>query len=129
MSDDIFQLPYSLEHRPSTEFAYEIGKKKISDLPLASTAKVNADYITPDEGKGYEDCLNREDLEFTNRQGKLLKLSAKIDMENHSTIGCAGAVLTYIGRRNAVAHSSGDAHSNSSFRIATVQTFSLKDMM
>ena len=65
----------------------------------------------------------------TSRQGRLLRLSAWIDMESRLTVGCAGALLTYIGRRKAVEYLPNDADAVDSFRISTIEMFSLKGQM
>ena len=50
-------------------------------------------------------------------------------MESRLTIGCAGALLTYIGRRKAVEYLPSDADASSLFRIATVEMFNLQGTM
>ena len=65
----------------------------------------------------------------TSRQGRLLRVSAYIDMESRLTVGCAGALLTYIGRRKAVEYLPNDADAVGSFRISTIEMFSLKEQM
>lgn len=65
----------------------------------------------------------------TSRQGRLLRLSAWIDMESRLTVGCAGALLTYIGRRKAVEDLPNDAAAVGSFRLSKIEMFSLKGQM
>ena len=52
-----------------------------------------------------------------------------IDMESRLTIGCAGALITYIKRRQAVEHQPNDTDAVEIYRISTVEMFSLKAMM
>lgn len=85
--------------------------------------------MTPGENDIYEEYKNNNGVGYTDRQGKLLKLSAAIDMDSRLAVGCAGAVLTYIGRRKAVEHLPGDLNANSLFRISKVERFSIKDTM
>ncbi|KAL9127109.1 MAG: hypothetical protein Q9217_003959 [Psora testacea] len=100
--ENMFQLPYVLEYRPSTEFAYEAGKKKLVNLRIAAFNELNASFITPGDCANYKDPTDGEELGFTARQGNLLKLSATIDMESRLTIGCVGALLTYVERKKAI---------------------------
>ncbi len=128
-TDNAFRLPYVLEFRPSPEFDYDAGKKKLINVQLASDAGTRVIFLTPGENEGYEDDEDGNKLGLTNRQGKVLKLSSLVDMDSRLSIGCAGAVLTYIGRRKAVEYLPAGVNANSSFRISTVETFSIKDTM
>ena len=72
-----------------------------------------------------------EDLEddIAGRQGKLLRLAGWIDVDSRITVGCAGAVLTYLQRRKAAEYLPGDRSANLAFRIATIEMFSLSGTM
>ena len=85
--------------------------------------------MTPGMNDSFNDYGDGNEVGCTGRQGKLLRLSAWIDMESRFTIGCAGALLTYIGRRKAVEYLPSDEMVIDSFRISTIEMFSLKDMM
>ncbi|KAL9099242.1 MAG: hypothetical protein Q9163_005233 [Psora crenata] len=127
--DNTFRLPYALEYRPSTEFAYEAGKTKLANLPISALKGLDGDFMTPGESENRNDCADGEEPGFTARQGKLLKLSATVDMESNLTIGCVGAVLTYLGRRRGFDSGTGDLNSKTSLRVSSVQMFSAKDLM
>ena len=77
----------------------------------------------------FGDYEDGNEIGCTNRQGRLLRLSAWIDMESRVTVRCAGALLTYIGRRKAVEYLPNDADAIESFRISTIEMFSLKGQM
>ena len=77
----------------------------------------------------FGDYDNGNEVGCTSRQGRLLRLSAWIDMESRLTVGCAGALLTYIGRRKAVEYLPNDTDAVGSFRISTIEMFSLKGQM
>lgn len=85
--------------------------------------------MTPGESDIHEDYENYNDVGYTGRQGKLLKLSAVIDMDSRLAVGCAGALLLYIARRKAVEHLPGDINASSLFRISTIEMFGIKDTM
>lgn len=77
----------------------------------------------------FGDYEDGNEIGCTNRQGRFLRLSAWIDMESRVTVRCAGALLTYIGRRKAVEYLPNDADAIESFRISTIEMFSLKGQM
>ena len=62
---------------------------------------------------------------FTERQGKLLSLSAAIDLDSRLTVGCAGAVLAYVARHKAMESLPGGEEGNLTFEITALQMFSL----
>lgn len=86
-------------------------------------------FVTPGFDDAYENYGEGNEAGFSGRQGKFLRLSAWIDVESSITIGCAGALLTYIGRRKAVEYLPNGAVISTSFGISSVEMFSLKDMM
>ena len=127
--EDQFRLPFILEYRPSPEFTYEAGKNKLINLQLFSDGGPEVSFVTPGMNDAFNNYRDGHEMEYTARQGKLLRLSAWIDMESRLTVGCAGALLTYIGRRKAIEYLPGDESVIESFRISTIEMFSLKGMM
>lgn len=122
-----FRTPYIMELRPSSEFNYEAGKNKLINVPVA-THDDHPSFIIPGNSN-YEGYDERYQTGFTGRQGKLLRLSGRIDLESRLSVGCAGAVLTYLARRKAVEYLPGDADANLAFRVSTIEAFSLSDTM
>lgn len=122
-------MPYKLEIRPSQEFNYETGKNKIISNPLLSATGSHILFITPgsDEDDGNDAHWNGAD--FTSNQGKLLRLSSKFDIESRLTIGCAGAVISYLQRTKAVETLPGEVDTSSAFRISAMEVFSLSGIM
>ncbi|KAI6249757.1 hypothetical protein HI914_01850 [Erysiphe necator] len=88
---------YILEHRPSSDFSFELAKLKLVNLVLDENEN-DIVITTPDDiiGNPAEDQNFRHSM---GRQGRLMRLSGKIDLESKVTVGCAGAVLNYISRR------------------------------
>lgn len=68
------------------------------------------------------------DMGFTLHEGRLLHISSSVDMENQVTIGCAGAILSYLQRRRATGTSIGPLD-NCAFRVTSLEMFSLQDTM
>ena len=118
-----------METRPSPEFGYEVGKDKLVSLRLRADDESQVKFITPGDTDAYDGHNEGNDAGYTGRQGKLLRLSGKIDIESRLTIGCAGAVLTYLQRRKAVEYLPGDADANLAFQISTLEMFSLAGFM
>lgn len=126
---DQFRLPYVLEVRPSPEFSYESGKNKLINLRIGSDVGPRVTFITPGDADAYEDTGDGDGAGFIGRQGQLLRLSGWIDVESRITVGCAGAVLTYLQRRKAARFLPGDIDSQLAYRVTTVEMFSLSGMM
>ncbi|KAF6234396.1 hypothetical protein HO173_007429 [Letharia columbiana] len=126
---DQFSLPYVLEIRPSQEFSYDAGKNKLINLRLFADGSPEISFITPADNDPYDDYGEGIGAGYTGRQGQLLRLSASIDIESRLTIGCAGALLTYVTRRKAVKYLPNDVNPGNSFRISTIEMFSLKGIM
>ena len=129
LTGDQFALPYALEFRPSPEFNYDAGKSKLVNLHLFANGSSEVSFTTPGDNDPYDENGDGTNAGYTSRQGQLLKLSASIDMESRLTIGCAGALLTYMARRKAVEHVHDDNKANNAFRISQLEMFTLKDTM
>ena len=121
-------MPYIIELRPSSEFNYEAGKNKLINIHIASDSD-HPMFITPGNANNYEGHDNRYEAGFTGYQGNLLRLAAKVDIESRLSVGCAGAVLSYLARRKAVEYLPGDADANLAFRVSIIESFSLDDTM
>lgn len=54
--------------------------------------------LVPSDGLTDEQ-ITMENAGFTSQKEKLLRLAGHIDLENTVSLGCAGAILTYLQRR------------------------------
>ncbi|KAL8810476.1 MAG: hypothetical protein Q9200_002548 [Gallowayella weberi] len=115
--------------RPSPEFGYEAGKTKLGSIRLANKTAPGVAFFTPGDAESYEDYMESNEPDYTGRQGKLLRLSGIVDLESRLTVGCAGAVLTYLQRRRAVMYLPGDDAVNPAFFVSSVEMFSLSGIM
>lgn len=122
-------MPYSLEVRPSQEFNYETGKNKIINNPLLSFTGSHLPFLTPGGAESDGGYAHWDEAGYTSNQGKLLRLSTKFDLESRLTIGCAGAVITFLQRRKAVDNLPGDVDTSSAFRISAIEVFSLSGIL
>ena len=128
-SGDQTRLPYLLESRPSTEFGYDAARNKLVNLRIGQPGGPNVTFVGPGDIVAHEDNPTGGDTGFAGRQGQLLRLSGWINMESRLTVGCAGAVLSYLQRRRVTAYLPGDQASAAMFRVATVEMFSLSGSM
>ncbi|MCJ1249396.1 MutS protein msh5 [Trapelia coarctata] len=126
---DQFRLPYIIDIRSSPEFNYEAGKRKLVDIRTLKRARSLADFVVPGEDTSYEEYGEGYETGFTRHQGKLLRLSGSIDLESQISVGCAGAVLTYLQRRRAVQYLPGDEDAARSFQISAIEMFTLDGIM
>ena len=115
--------------RPSPEFNYESGKNKLVNLRIGSDVGPRVNFVTPGDADAYDEYNDGTGGGFAGRQGQLLRLSGWIDVESRLTVGCAGAVLTYLQRRKAVQYLPGDIDSELAYRVSTIEMFSLSGMM
>ena len=129
ISAEDFAAPYLLQVRPSQEFGFESAKVKLSNLHLSSNTAPLMAFVTPGDAESYEDYIESTEPEYTGRQGKLLRLSGIVDLESRLTVGCAGAVLTYLQRRKAVVYLPGDVTAQPAFRVSGLEMFSLGGVM
>ena len=127
--DAQFRLPYQVETRPSQEFSFEGAKIKLSNLKTDSTQTQNLKFLVPGEAFSRDYSEERDDLGFTEQQGRLLCMSGSIDMENRVSIGCAGALITYLQRKHPPASLSGVQVANLAFRIRSVEMLSFQGTM
>lgn len=82
----------------------------------------------PHTGFAEPEELDPDNVGFTLEEGRLLHVSSSVDMENSVTIGCAGAILSYLQRRRATASSVGPLDA-CPFRVRYLEIFNLRDTM
>lgn len=126
---DQTRLPYMLECRPGAEFGYDSARNKLVNLRIGQQGGPRVTFVVPGDVITDQDDYNNPDAGFVGRQGQLLRLSGWINIESRTTVGCAGAVLSYLQRRRTTAYLPGDQASAAMFRVATVEMFSLSGSM
>ena len=125
---DQTRLPYLLECRPTSEFGYDSGKVKLANLRIGQPDGPTVTYAVPGDVVASDDHLGYED-EQSGRQHALLRLSGLVNMDSRITVGCAGAVLSYLQRRRATTFLPGDRDAEDMFRVGTIEMFSLGGSM
>jgi len=122
-------LPYQVDTRPSQEFSFESAKIKLSDLKIDSMQDEKLKYHVPGNSFSRDRGEERDNLGFTERQGGLLHLSGSIDTENRVSIGCAGALITYLQRKSPPESLTGVRVTNLAFKIRSIEMLSLQGTM
>ncbi|KAK7535428.1 muts domain V-domain-containing protein [Phyllosticta citricarpa] len=124
-SNDPYALPFMLDIRPASEFAYEGAKNKLVNLNIGSERGPQVTFTVPGDIQTAE-ILNETDIA---RQQNLLRLEGWVDMDCKVTVGCAGAVLAYLQRRRAAAFLPGNPTGNALFRVSRIVMFTLEGHM
>ncbi|KAI9673524.1 MAG: MutS protein msh5 [Trizodia sp. TS-e1964] len=122
-NEDQSVLPYILETRPSVDFNFQNAKNNLINLRISSRGPRLMAFMTPGDSIMNGLQINEN---FVGRQESLHKLSALINIDCELTVGCAGAVLTYLQRRRAVEQLPGE---EDLFKINSLSMFSLSGTM
>lgn len=121
-------LPYQVDARPSQEFTYSNAETRLIALDVSSSHEERLRFFVPQNGlDGRGEETDPEDMGFTLHEGRLLHISSSVDMENPVTVGCAGAILSYLQRRRATTNI-GPIETDS-FRVRYLEMVSLRDTM
>lgn len=99
------------------------------NLRIGSDVGPRVTFVTPGDAIAHGGFDEDIEDDLVGRQGKLLRLSGWIDVDSRVTVGCAGAVLTYLQRRKAAEYLPGDHNARLAFRINTIEMFSLSGTM
>ncbi|WPG99670.1 Hypothetical protein R9X50_00248900 [Acrodontium crateriforme] len=126
---DQTRLPYLLECRPVAEFRYEFAREKLLQLQLGQSGGPRVTFVVPGDVIAEDVDHHADQHELNSRQSQLLRLSGWINLDSRLTVGCAGAVISYIRRRRSTAYLPGDHVATSMFRITTFEMFTLADSM
>lgn len=126
---DTTRLPYLLECRPNAEFGYDSSRKRLIGLNIGQRDGPRVTFVVPGDIVPQTGSRTADDFELPDRQGQLLRLSGWINLESRLTVGCAGAVLSYIQRRRATSYLPGDWEASGLFRVSTIEMFSLSESM
>ncbi|GAD99872.1 predicted protein [Paecilomyces variotii No. 5] len=123
-----FSFPWQVDVRPSSEFNYTNARIKLAALETSLEGDERVQFLVPGDDLSYDDQVDADELGFTAQEGRLLRLTGCIDMENTISVGCAGAVLTYLQRRKATAYLPSDPEINRLY-VRSIEMFTLKGTM
>ncbi|EFR01530.1 mismatch repair protein 5 [Nannizzia gypsea CBS 118893] len=127
--DSHLQLPYQLDVRPTQEFGFESAKIKLSSLKLSPEPNTAFRFLIPGTSFSHDGDVTGETIDFTEQQGYLLNISGVIDMENCISVGCAGAILTYLQRKRATISLRYGSLSSAAIGIKSLGMISLQKTM
>jgi DNA mismatch repair protein MSH5 len=128
-ADDRLPLPYRLDYRPNLEFSYEGAKNKLGNLQSIFAGREGVKFLIPGEPLTYDDGQEHDDFESTSRQGKLLRISGWINLESKVSVGCVGAVLTFLQRKRNAEFLQDDPNAQQAYQIASMEMFSMEGTM
>ncbi|EWC48920.1 hypothetical protein DRE_00225 [Drechslerella stenobrocha 248] len=121
--------------RPAPEFSVEQGKHKLATLNFDREMVQTASFITPNDVEIME---VDDELRFgrsranTNNPGKkqsILRLDTYIDTEgNYVSVGCAGAVLIYVRRKNMIQNPYADGDSTN-YGVSRIKLWTMENTM
>lgn len=121
-------LPYKNEMRPVADFKYERALHSLSNLTsLQRTAGVK--FMVPGEEEVPINDIVVEEADMTDDRGRTLHISSSINLESKVSVGCAGAIITYLQRKKASEYLHGDPAADQAYPIFRLETFSLKNTM
>lgn len=128
-ADDRLPLPYRLDHRPNPEFSYDGAKNKLVNLQSIPTDREQVRFLIPGESLTYDDGQDYDEFGSTNRQGKLLRISGWINIDSRVSVGCVGAVLTYLQRQRCAEFLQDDPDAQETFRVTSMEMFCIEGTM
>ncbi|KAI9171900.1 MutS protein [Paramyrothecium foliicola] len=122
---------FDLRVLPSAEFAYETACEKLINLDLHPSAAGQAAM-----SEGREDFISHGidahsygDPHAESRHMKMIRFDALINLEDHLSVACAGAIINDLLRRRSAEFLPGESVSESLFQIRHIQTSCLTDFM
>ncbi|KAG0273687.1 MutS protein msh5 [Linnemannia exigua] len=105
-----------LEVRPSGEFSYQLAKTKLLSIVMhfkhsgidSSSSSRPGSSIAPQTTSGMDDSAQRD---------AQLQLSNLIDLESTESVGCAGAVISFLSRHGIAHRSTRDGRSTMAISV------------
>lgn len=102
---------------------------KLAELDIFQQEADLAQFLVPGDGLTQQaEEVIAENAGFSFEKGKLLRLGGILDIDNTVSLGCAGAVLTYVQRRVMTTYNSLES-SGTACAVRSVETFFLKGTM
>lgn len=121
-------LPYKLELRPSGDFKYEQALQKLSTISTLE-ARPGVKFLVPGEDELYDERNYADEMGLTAERGRTLHISGSINLDSKVSVGCAGAVITYLQRKRQSEYLQGDPAADQAYQILRMEMFSLKGTM
>lgn len=117
---DEFATPYHVAIRPTAEFSYDAARNKLISIRIGESNGPSITIQTPGDMHDISGELRR--------RGNLLRLAGWINVESKVTVGCAGAVLTYLQRKASIDGGPGEGDGGGVL-VAEIEMWSMADVM
>ena len=127
-SGEALRLEYQLEFRVSHEFKYEGARNKLFNLRLDQPNGARVSLYTPDDIAGVEYPTGFEESSGS-KLNNMLGIGSSIDVDSRVTVGCIGALISYVQRRRSAAGVAGNETEQAIFRISSIAMTSLQGFM
>ncbi|CAZ86442.1 unnamed protein product [Tuber melanosporum] len=88
-----YATPYYISIRPTGEFSYEAARNKLISIKIGQADGPILTLQTP--GDIHDITTDQK------RRGNLLRLAGWVNVDSRISVGCSGAVLTYLQRKQA----------------------------
>ena len=122
-------MPYEVEFRQSAEFKFDGARKRLLDLQQDLSGEDRMIFVTSADNGLREANDSPQHLHCFARNEEYLSISASIDFESRSSVGCAGAILAYISRHRSAQRMPADEGAYSTHIVSRVEMFRLDKFM
>jgi len=114
--EDEYATPYHISIRPTGEFSYEAARNKLISIKIGQADGPILTLQTP--GDIHDIATDQQ------RRGNLLRLAGWVNVDSKISVGCSGAVLTYLQRKQAAT-----SLTNKAVSVAHIEMWSMNDTM
>jgi len=114
--EDEYATPYHISIRPTGEFSYEAARNKLISIKIGQADGPILTLQTPGD---INDITTDQQ-----RRGNLLRLAGWVNVDSRIGVGCSGAVLTYLQRKQAAT-----SLANKAVSVAHIEMWSMNDTM
>ncbi|KAF2173327.1 hypothetical protein M409DRAFT_62859 [Zasmidium cellare ATCC 36951] len=126
---DQTRLPYLLECRPPADFGYQAAQDKLVELRIGQRDGPAVSYVVPGDVLARDDEGAADDAGHSGQQAQLLRLAGWINLDSRMSVGCVGALLSYLQRRRSTRFLPLDPNAGSMFRVSSIEMFSMSGTM
>lgn len=128
VDDENVPLPYKIELRPASDYKYGNALQKLIATPAIQNAQ-GFRFLVPGEEEQWNQDRRHDETGLTDERGRALLVSSHVNLQSKISIGCAGAIVTYLQRRKASEFLQGDHSAEEAYHILRLECFSFKDTM
>jgi DNA mismatch repair protein MSH5 len=101
----------------------------LAELEIFQQEAELAQFLVPGDGLTQQaEEVIAENVGFSFEKGKILRLGGIVDIENSVSLGCTGAVLTYVQRQRTTEYNSLE-NNGATCAVRSVETFFLEGTM